>query len=248
MMAARKVPDDDGALFPVSLLGQAGEDGQAGLDDPVAGQGGAASTADSPAPGTGHDDPAGAEFDMYAVEPPPEPWSYVLDDCGITYRRGLVAQRLRRGWWPFAYAEEGREQSARRPPRGDRVPPECGVAHLRLTPDTEYRAWRNEIVLAGPDTMVAHLASARLRLRVRQQGMGGIVITCRMRLDLQAQTAAVDRTGDDWPAELTAQAETKGGQAAGLLRRRHSRTRRHRRTRMPGNGRRPGTAALRRPG
>ena len=72
------------------------------------------------------------------------------------------------------------------------------MAHLRLAP-TEYHASRNEIVLAGPDTMVAHLASARLRLRVRQQGMGGIVITCRMRLDLQAQTAAVDRTGDDSP-------------------------------------------------
>jgi hypothetical protein len=155
------------------------------------------------------DDPQGARFDRYAKEPPAEPWACILDDDGIKYRRGLVAQRLRPGWWPFAYADPDREHAARRPLRGENVAQECGVASVRLSPDTTYYAWRNEYVLAGPDSKVPHRARARLELWVRPQGMGGVVVTCEANFDLKTQTCVLSRVGDDWPDRLKAQAEAK---------------------------------------
>jgi hypothetical protein len=158
-------------------------------------------------------DPAGSEFDMYAEKPPSSDWSYILDDYGIQYRRGLVAQRLRPGWWPFAYADSNREQEDRHrhyPP----VPMECGSAFIRLAPDTKYWAWRNEYVSVAPDGKVPHLASASLDIYVRPQGMGGITVPCGVQLDMKAQTYTLTRVGDDWPPELVAQAE---GKAAKLL-------------------------------
>jgi len=168
------------------------------------------------------DDPKRAEFDMYAKEPPAGEWGYMVDDYGIKYRRGLVAQRLRPGWWPFAYEDAERERQARRPRHGDNVPQECGAAIVRLTPDTAFYSWRNEMVIADPDLKVPHLAQARLTLWVRPQGMGGIVIDCDVTFDLKARTYSFADNGErwfagigaDWPAELKEQAESK---AAKLL-------------------------------
>jgi hypothetical protein len=113
-------------------------------------------------------------FDMYALPPPEGDWSYVLDQNGIAYRRGLIALRLRRGHWPFAYEDPAREHRARRSldrhaPKG-RLPLECGAASVRLSPHTACYAWRNELVSIHPDPAVPHLAKALLSLWIRPQG------------------------------------------------------------------------------
>jgi len=199
-MAARSVPEGQSALFPPLPV-----HARTGQDLAVYPSAGPGTAADAPAPGLGTSDPAGAEVDIYAVGLPAEPWSYVLDDGGIRYRRGPS------GWWPFAYADEAREQSARSywSARAD-----CGVACLRLAPASEYRSWRNEYVLAEPDRKMPHLASARLALLVRGQGLGGVVVPCHMQLDLRAQAFTIDGAGRGWPPPLTAQARMR---AAKLL-------------------------------
>ena len=201
----RSVPAGQGVLFPVPLPARSGQDRPGRVP---ARPGAAVTAADVPALGVRAGDPEGTEFDMWAVAPPCEPWSYVLDDDGIRYRRGPF------GWWPFAYAGEAREQSAR---RYWSAPADCGVACLRLAPDTEYRSWRNEYVLAEPDRTSPQLASARLTLWVRKQGLAGMVVRCRVQLDLRAQAFTIDRAGHDWSAELTAQAETKAAKLLAFL-------------------------------
>ncbi len=175
------------------------------------------STTDYRKLGLTDEDPGGAEFDGWALEPPVGDWRYMVDDYDIKYRRGLVAQRLRPGWWPFAYADPDREQQARHPVRGGNVPQECGVRYVRLTPDTRYYSWRNETVLAGPDHQVPHLAEAHLTLWVRPQGSGGIVVTCNAGLDLKARTFTLTGIGGDWPAELKEQAESKAAKLLAFL-------------------------------
>lgn len=161
-------------------------------------------------------DPAGARWDMYAVAPPEGDWAYILDDYGIKYRRGLVAQRLRPGWWPFAYDDPKREHQARRDRRSGPVKQECGAAHICLSPDTAFYAWRNETVSVFPDFEAPHLAAARLTLYVRRgsveygtAGGGGMVIVCHALFNLAKQEVTVTGMGDDWPHSLREQAEHK---------------------------------------
>jgi hypothetical protein len=146
-------------------------------------------------------------FDMYAVPPPGGEWSYVLDEPGIAYRRGLIAQRLRPGHWPFAYADPGLEHKARRSldrhADGGRLPLECGAASVRLAPDTRLYSWRNEEVSVHPDAGSPHLAWANMHLRVRPQGLGGV------HLDLQAGTYQITQLPDGTPDHLRGQADDK---------------------------------------
>jgi hypothetical protein len=145
------------------------------------------------------------EFDMYAQEPPNSEWDYVIDELGIAYRRGLVAQRLRPGWWPLAYADPEREHRARRrdyPP----VAPECGAAGVRLAPDCKLYAWRNETVVVGPDHKVPHVAHASAYLWAGDRR----ILRCRLQLDLKAQTYTLGELPEDTRPEIRAQGESKG--------------------------------------
>lgn len=153
------------------------------------------------------------EFDMYGVQPPPGDWAYELDDFGVIYRRGLVAQRLRPGWWPFADASPEREQGARRGHRYPPIAPECGARSVRLSPGTEYRSWRNETVIVHPDMRVPHLAAAHLTLWVRAHGMGADVTYCNVAFDLKAGTFEL---GECIP-EVKDQAESKAAKIAAFL-------------------------------
>lgn len=66
-----------------------------------------------------------AQFDGFAVPEPKGDWKYELDDSGITYGKGL---------WPFYLTREGR----------------IFHASVRLAPDSEYQAWRNQYVMLMP--------------------------------------------------------------------------------------------------
>ena len=152
------------------------------------------------------------ELDVYAQEPPAGEWSYVIDGTGVAYRRGLVAQRLRPGWWPFAFADSSREQGERHQ-RGGTVAQECGVAWLRLSPDCKNYAWRNEYVRIGPDRQVPHIAHASASLWVAPRQ----TMRCHYDLDLQAGTFTITDLPDDAPDEIRAQAESKGAKLVAFL-------------------------------
>jgi hypothetical protein len=145
------------------------------------------------------------ETDGYALQTPAEPWAYVVDDTGIAYRRGLVAQKLRPGWWPFAHDDPEREQRERHPLRTGNVPQECGVAAVRLSPDCQLYAWRNEYVTVGPDPRVPHLASATLTLWVAPQ----TTLRVGVSLNLQDLTCELGRMPEDAPAEIRDEAHMK---------------------------------------
>lgn len=88
-------------------------------------------------------------FDMYGIAPPEGDWSYIVDSTEIVYGPG---------WWPFY--RHGT-------PTG-----------IRVSPDTEFRSWRNEYVLIFPRTGAT--AAARVHLYVRPQGSGAMtVLVCR---------------------------------------------------------------------
>ncbi|MEU8310450.1 hypothetical protein AB0C84_43490 [Actinomadura sp. NPDC048955] len=156
------------------------------------------------------------EFDGYAVPPPRCDWEYALDDVGVRYRRGLIALRLRPGQWPFAYHDPDFEHRFRRG-RGDPVPPECGVASIRVAPDCDDYSWRNEYVLARPSRTVPHHADASLTLWVRPQGMGGMVTRCSVHLDLLEATYRIEHLHPALPDEVKQQAETKAAKLLAFL-------------------------------
>lgn len=149
---------------------------------------------DAPAPIT-EQDPPRSRFDGYAVPTPEGAWKYALDDFGIAYRRT---------GWPFAPAE---------PTRGRDGNP-ITVRSIRLAPDTAYQSWRNEYVMLSPgrsDTFdsagTGPWAHAWLKLWVRPQGMGGIVVPTTIDINWQTETVDID---PDCPPALRDQATLKG--------------------------------------
>lgn len=169
-------------------------------------------------------DPEGAEFYLHPAKPPESDWAYILDDSAISYQRGIL--------WPFRSAERTGVRSDREMirawqragrKRGEnwQVGPGCGWRNVRLSPDTEYRAWRNEYIGVWPDTREAHKASADLHLYVRPQGQGAVVLNCTLILDLRDMTgtvttwpiegspAGLDGFSEDFPEALKAQATEK---------------------------------------
>lgn len=127
-------------------------------------------------------DPEGAYFYTYPVKPPEGEWEYRLDEVGITYGPGP---------WPFYYAPHG----------GDRVP--FGV---RVSPDTEILSWGNEYVLLRPLLQDPEIVESKLRLYVRPQGLGAVVVAVRFGINLRQETAAVTPS---CPPELREQADIK---------------------------------------
>jgi hypothetical protein len=142
------------------------------------------------------------EFDMYATRPPDGVWNYVVDGYGVVYHRPLIPARLRVSVWPFSRA--GAEYKA------------DGV---RLSPDCEYRSWRNEYVLVQPDQDIPHphMATAKLSLWTGSQGRGGNVVPVTVNLNLQAGAFDIERMPDDAPPELRAQADIKGSRLISYL-------------------------------
>jgi hypothetical protein len=164
-------------------------------------------------------DPARAVLYTYPGPVPAEPWAYELDSGPnlIKYRRGLVCQRLRPGWWPFAYADPAMEQQARHR-TSKPVAQECGVAGIQLSPDTEYRAWGDESVTVSPDTQVPHLAGIRyLYIPVRVQGSCRVVVYCSVALNLLDGTWQLHGADDDW-GPLTAEADSRSRKIMEFLR------------------------------
>ncbi len=151
--------------------------------------------------------------DGYAQEPPAEPWEYVIDDTRTIYRRGLVAQKLRRGWWPFADEDPEREQASRHPLGRPNVAQECGAKIVRLAPDCKFWSWRNEYVLAGPDREVPHLAHASLDIWVRR----AVTVHIQVHLDLRAGTFTVEGLPEDAPAEVIERAGVRGRKLAAFF-------------------------------
>jgi hypothetical protein len=92
-------------------------------------------------------------FDPYAVEPPGGSFDYIVDDLRI-----------------------------RRTPRGS--PRLLHVSHsaLRLSPDSEYRSWRNEYVMVREESSASYDRESVTVLRVRgsvflhQRGLGADVL------------------------------------------------------------------------
>jgi hypothetical protein len=119
-------------------------------------------------------------FDMYGGATPDGDWGYVVDDCGITYGPG---------WWP--YHRDGKPGT------------------VRVSPNTEFRSWRNEYVLISPSPSLTEPATAvaRLQLFVRPQGMGAMTVAARIGVDIRQRTFSLP---DGLPAELHEQATVKG--------------------------------------
>lgn len=156
------------------------------------------------------------EFDGYAAPPPRGEWQYALDGISVKYRRGLTALRLRPGQWPYAYTDPKREHEARRE-WGPPVPPECGVASIRVAPDCDLRGWHNEYVTVRPSRKVPHHATATLRLWVRPQGMGGMVTRSNVHLDLLSTTYRIKNLHPALPDQVKQQANTKAAKLLAFL-------------------------------
>lgn len=142
-------------------------------------------------------------FDMYGITPPPGDWAYVLDDTGIAFGPG---------WWPF---------------HRDGAP-----AGIRVSPDVEFRSWRNEYVLLYPSTSGPAAATARITLYVRPQGMGAMTVVAYLGLDIRQRTYTLP---DGLPEHLHEKAITKAQRLLDFI----SNTRADRRRGSP----RPRTAA-----
>lgn len=131
-------------------------------------------------------------FDMYARPLELGDWSYVLDEFGDDVAYG------KHPLWPF------------------------GRNHVRVSPDCDYRSWRNEYVLVGVDGPDATTAEAALTLLVREQGMGGAVVHVPVALDLAASTVTIVHF-DDLSDRLREEALVKGRRLLDLIARERGR-------------------------
>lgn len=100
-------------------------------------------------------------FDTLAVPEPAGPWSYVLDDCGIRYGSGA---------WPFYRSD-----------RASVLPSGRDAAVVRVSPDREYRMWRNQEVRLYPQP-VHNPVRIRLTLWVCAHEIGAWVLPTEARL------------------------------------------------------------------
>jgi hypothetical protein len=115
---------------------------------------------------------------MYGGPPPDGEWNYIVDDHSITFGPG---------WWP--YYRDGKPGT------------------VRMSPDTEFRSWRNEYILTRPRRSEPAQAVARLHLYVRPQGMGAMTVAAQLVIDIRQHTVALP---DGLPEHLCEQAATKG--------------------------------------
>jgi len=124
-------------------------------------------------------------FDMYGAAPPDGEWGYVVDDYDITYGPG---------WWP--YHRDGKPGT------------------VRVSPNTEFRSWRNEYVLISPNLTASATVVARLHLFLRAQGMGAMTVAACIGVDIRQRTFSLL---DGLPTELHEQATVKGRRLLDLI-------------------------------
>lgn len=84
----------------------------------------------------------------------------------------------------------------------------------RLSPDTEFRSWRNEYVLVFWTDDPA-VVSANLKLATRRQGMGAMLVRVRAALNLEHGTFTLHP--DDLTGDLLHQAQTKARRIIALF-------------------------------
>ncbi|MFE7135905.1 hypothetical protein ACFVIM_34145 [Streptomyces sp. NPDC057638] len=135
------------------------------------------------------------EFDMYGVQLDLGDWSYALDDTQVVYGPG---------WSPFHRHVQRIEQHPADPlltRRTDTGRTEC--AAVRISPDIEFRSWRNEYVVLRP---FGRRTRAELRLNTTGRGPGATTRRVTIEIDLRTRQAAIP---DRCPKELREQAEVK---------------------------------------
>lgn len=116
-------------------------------------------------------------FDGWAVERPAGEWEYCVDDHSVIYGMGQP--------WPFGFSQHmGRAEPVKHYPFS-----------VRLAPDLDYRAWRNEYVLLHPSED-GLTASGIVHLWVEKQGMGGNIVDIYVTLDLAADGMPASFTGN----------------------------------------------------
>ncbi|MFD0261951.1 hypothetical protein ACFVH7_27215 [Kitasatospora indigofera] len=143
------------------------------------------------------------EFDMYGIELPLGDWSYRVDQPGTVYGAG-----------PYPFHEP--LQRTEWHPASPLIPfqVDTGTTRptaVRVSPDVEFRSWRNEYVSLRPAGDVVH---AQLKLFVARQGMGATTRRVTLAIDPGAGTVTVP---DACPARLRDQAEVKGRRLLALL-------------------------------
>ncbi|WP_433531240.1 hypothetical protein ACQPYA_03775 [Micromonospora sp. CA-263727] len=127
-------------------------------------------------------DPPGAHRSFGG--PPAGDWAYDLDVFGdISYGNG-----------PWPYLRDGKP------------------AHVRLSPNTEYRAWNTEYVGVWPTC--PGKARARMSLYVRQQSMTAVTVPTTVHFDLTDNTFIVDTR---CPPQLHDQATAKARRILDLV-------------------------------
>ncbi|WP_162890181.1 hypothetical protein [Streptomyces olivoreticuli] len=143
------------------------------------------------------------EFDMYAIHLDLGSWSYALDDVGLVYGPG---------WFPFHRHIERVEPNPSAPLLPRSVPTgKTAPTPVRISPDVEHRAWRNEYVVLQP---VDHRVQAHMRLYAGGRGAGARIRRVAVEVDLRNLNVAVPA---QCPAPLRHQAAVKGRRVLDLL-------------------------------
>ncbi|MEU9700156.1 hypothetical protein [Streptomyces sp. NPDC047981] len=143
------------------------------------------------------------EFDMYGVQMPLGGWTYALDDTPVVYGSG---------WYPFHRHVQRTEPHPAAPlltrsaSTGRTVP-----TSVRISPDTEFRSWRNEYTVLRP---YDHRVHAHLTLFVEPRGAGAMIRRVTAEIDLRASRVTVPA---QCPVHLREQAEVKAQRAMALL-------------------------------
>ncbi|MFE5847197.1 hypothetical protein ACFQ7N_36820 [Streptomyces niveus] len=145
----------------------------------------------------------GATFDMYGGALPLGDWSYAIDGSAVFYGPG---------WYPLHHCVLRNEAHPAAPLTTRRVPTgRTRPAPVRLSPNTELRAWRNEYVGLRP---YDHRVHADAKMFVNRRGAGAMTWALSMEIDLRAEEITVP---DACPPELREQAEAKGHRVLALL-------------------------------
>ena len=144
------------------------------------------------------------ERDMYGVKLELGGWRYVLEKNAVFYGPG---------WYPFHKHVTRREKDPRAPLNDREVPTGRTIpATVRISPDVENRAWRNEYVQLTP---VDQRVKARLQLYVGREEGCLLVRTVTLQIDLGAMRVTLP---DQIPAgPLRHQAAVKGERILDLL-------------------------------
>jgi hypothetical protein len=144
------------------------------------------------------------ERDMYGVKLELGSWRYVLDKNAVFYGPG---------WYPFHKHVTRREKDPRAPLNDREVPTGRTIpAAVRISPDVENRAWRNEYVQLTP---IDHRVKARLQLYAGREEGCLLVRTVTLQIDLGAMRVTLP---DQIPAgPLRHQAAVKGERILDLL-------------------------------